>query len=226
MKRVNSRQSTVDSFFERHLPTYVDHLAVERGLSSASLKAYRSDLSDFGRWLAKSNLSASRLRRDDLSRYLKSLKLRGLSSRSTSRALSALRGFYAFAGVHLGFAQDPTSDLVSPRAGLSLPKPLSEAEVEALLEAPDGGRPLGLRDRAMLELTYASGLRVSEVVSLPRDRVDVESGILRAPARAGASASSRSESPPASGWRSTSNACARSSTAGVPSLFLTPAAGP
>ena len=185
MKRVVSRQSTLDSFLDRHLPTYVDHLAVERGLSAASLKAYRSDLSDFGRWLAKARLPASRARREDLSRYLKSLKLRGLSSRSTSRALSALRGFYAFAGVHLGFAEDPTSDLISPRAGLSLPKPLSESEVEALLEAPDRGRPLGLRDRAMLELTYASGLRVSEVVSLPRDRVDIESGILRVTGKGG-----------------------------------------
>jgi integrase/recombinase XerD len=185
VRKVDSRQSTVDSFLERHLPTYLDHLAVERGLSPASLKAYRSDLTDFGRWLAKSSLPESRVRREDLSRYLKSLKSRGLSSRSTSRALSALRGFYAFAGVHLGFTEDPTSDMVSPRAGLSLPRPLSEAEVEALLEAPDGGRPLGLRDRAMLELTYASGLRVSEVVSLPRDRVDVESGILRVTGKGG-----------------------------------------
>jgi integrase/recombinase XerD len=187
-KRVSGLRSQVSgdgNFLDRHLPTYLDHLAVERGLSAASLKAYQSDLSDFGRWLARSNLAASRLRREDLSRYLKSLKSRGLSSRSTSRALSALRGFYAFAGVHLGFAEDPTSDLVNPRAGLSLPKPLSEAEVEALLEAPDASRALGLRDRAMLELTYASGLRVSEVVSLPRDRVDVESGILRVTGKGG-----------------------------------------
>jgi site-specific recombinase XerD len=116
-----------------------------------------------------------------------------------------------FAGVHLGFADDPTSDLVSPRAGPSLPKPLSEAEVEALLEAPDGGRP---RACAIVHAgaTYASGLRVSEVVSLPRDRVDVESGI-PCTGKGGRERPSLSESPPAR-LALYSNVCARSSTAG------------
>jgi integrase/recombinase XerD len=192
-KRVGSRQSTVDShgsqeagdFLERQLPTYLDHLAVERGLSAASLAAYRSDLAAFGQFLRKAGLAASRARREDVSRYLRSLKGRGLSSRSASRALSALRGFYGFAGAHLAFAQDPTSDLLNPRVGLSLPRALSEEEVESLLEAPDCSRPLGVRDRAMLELTYASGLRVSEVVSLPRDRVDLPDGVLRVTGKGG-----------------------------------------
>ncbi len=149
------------------------------------MDAYRSDLAKFGEWLEKSRLQAATARREDLSRYLRELKARGLSSRSTARTLSALRGFYGFAGVHLGYRQDPTGELVNPRAGLSLPKTLSEGEVEALLEAPDCGRPLGLRDRAMLELTYASGLRVSEIVSLPRDRVDMADGILRVTGKGG-----------------------------------------
>jgi integrase/recombinase XerD len=172
-------------FLQRHLPTYLDHLAVERGLSPASLKAYRSDLEVFGRWLGRSKLSAERVRREDLSRYQRELKARGLSSRSAARALSALRGFYGFAGVHLGFRSDPTGELVNPKAGLSLPKTLTEKEVEALLEAPDCGRPLGLRDRAMLELMYASGLRVSEMVSLARDRLDIPEGILRVTGKGG-----------------------------------------
>jgi len=192
-KRVYSRQSTVDShrsseagdFLQRDLPTYLDHLAVERGLSAASLAAYRSDLEAFGEFLRKARLAAARARREDVSRYLRSLKARGLSSRSASRALSALRGFYGFAGVHLNFARDPTSDLLNPRVGLSLPRALSEEEVESLLEAPDCGRPLGVRDRAMLELTYASGLRVSEIVSLPRDRVDLPGGVLRVTGKGG-----------------------------------------
>ncbi len=116
---------------------------------------------------------------------MKDLKSRGLSARSTARALSAVRGFYGFAGAYLGFRQDPTGDIVNPRAGLSLPKTLSEEEVEALLGAPDCARPLGLRDRAMLELIYASGLRVSEVVSLARDRVDLADGILRVSGKGG-----------------------------------------
>jgi integrase/recombinase XerD len=232
VKRVSGSRFQVsgtgsDDFLERHLPTYLDHLAVERGLSGASLKAYRSDLAAFGHWLVQSRIPASRARREDLSRYLKGLKSRGLSSRSTSRALSALRGFYGFAGVHLDFAEDPTSDLINPRAGLSLPKPLSEAEVEALLEAPDGGLPLGLRDRAMLELTYASGLRVSEVVSLPRDRVDIESGILRVTGKGG-----RERLVPfgksAGAWLALylSRVRPKLDRKGSSSLFLTPRGGP
>ncbi len=96
-----------------------------------------------------------------------------------------MRGFYAFAAAHLAFAEDPTVDLPNPRVGLALPKSLGEDEVEALLEAPDPRTPLGLRDRAMLELMYASGLRVSEIVSLPRDRVDMENGILRITGKGG-----------------------------------------
>jgi integrase/recombinase XerD len=188
VRRVQSPESKVkgsSDFLERHLPTYLDHLAVERGLSPASLKAYRGDLEAFGHWLERSRLSATRARREDLSRYMKDLKSRGLSARSAARALSAVRGFYGFAGAYLGFEQDPTADLVNPKTSLSLPKTLSEEEVEALLEAPDCGRPLGVRDRAMLELTYASGLRVSEVVSLARDRVDLSDGILRVAGKGG-----------------------------------------
>ena len=96
-----------------------------------------------------------------------------------------MRGFYAFAAAHLGFAEDPTVDLPNPRVGLALPKSLGEDEVEALLEAPDPRTPLGLRDRAMLELMYASGLRVSEIVSLPREGVDMENGILRITGKGG-----------------------------------------
>jgi integrase/recombinase XerD len=188
VRRVQGPKSKVQGsgdFLERHLPTYLDHLAVERGLSPASLKAYRGDLEAFGHWLERSRLSATRARREDLSRYMKDLKSHGLSARSAARALSAVRGFYGFAGAYLGFEQDPTADLVNPKTGLSLPKTLSEEEVEALLEAPDCGRPLGVRDRAMLELIYASGLRVSEVVSLARDRVDLSDGILRVTGKGG-----------------------------------------
>jgi len=96
-----------------------------------------------------------------------------------------VRGFYAFAGAHLGFAEDPTADLTNPKTGLSLPKALSEAEVEALLGSPAASDPLGLRDRAMLELLYASGLRVSEIVGLPLDALDTESGILRVRGKGG-----------------------------------------
>src|SRR5262249_59612687 len=102
----------------------------------------------------------------------------GLSPGWAARALPALGGFFAFACAHLGWQEDPTADLLNPKTGLSLPKALSERDVEALLSAPDASQPLGLRDRAMLELLYASGLRVSEIVSLPRDGVHCEARIL------------------------------------------------
>jgi len=158
---------------------------VERGLSAASVAGYRSDLDAFGRHLARRGEDAVSIDRRELSRYLSSLRARGLSARSASRALSALRGFYAFAAAHLGYSQDPTADVANPKAGLSLPKALSEAEVESLLAAPDTGTPLGLRDRAMLELLYASGLRVSEIVGLARDAVDMEARILRVTGKGG-----------------------------------------
>ena len=116
---------------------------------------------------------------------MRHLRGRGLSSRSASRALSAVRGFYRFATAHLGFSSDPTDDLSNPRIGFALPRTLTEKEVAALLAAPDVEEALGLRDRAMLELLYASGLRVSELVALPRDRIDLETGIVRVSGKGG-----------------------------------------
>jgi len=176
---LNLESEILNQFLSRHLPTYLDHLAVERGLSAASVIAYGEDLRAFGRWLGEARRAAETCDRTDLSRYLKALRARGLSAKSAARSLSALRGFYAFAGAHLGFKQDPTADFASPKVGLALPRTLSESEVERLLAAPDASTPLGLRDRAMLELLYASGLRVSEIVRLPRDAVDLSAGILR-----------------------------------------------
>ena len=184
-RRDTLRPDPATRFLERELPTYLDHLSVERGLSAASVAAYRTDLEAFGRFLAQRRLEAARLPRRELARYLSTVRARGLSARSAARALSAMRGFYGFAVAHLGFSEDPTADVASPKLGLSLPKALGEGEVEALLEAPDVSTPLGLRDRAMLELMYASGLRVSEIVGLPKDAVDLEAGILRVSGKGG-----------------------------------------
>jgi integrase/recombinase XerD len=154
-------------------------------VSGATVAAYRGDLEAFGNFLFARRIVASRAGRRDLGRYLGALRARGLSSRSTARALSAIRGFYAFAVAQLGFDEDPTTDISNPRAGLSLPRTLAEAEIESLLEAPDASSLLGLRDRAMLELMYASGLRVSEIVGLPLDAPDLEAGILRVTGKGG-----------------------------------------
>jgi len=214
-------------FFRRQLPTYLDHLCVERALSARSVEAYRSDLSAFGRWLFANKLDALKARRRDLARYLRALSARGLSSRSAFRALSALRGFYGFASLSLDLREDPTADLASPRLGFSLPRALGEKEIEVLLEAPDPSTALGLRDRAMLELLYASGLRVSEIVGLPRDRVDLHAGILRVTGKGG-----RERlvpfGKPAAGWLRRYLAEVRPSLdrRGSPALFLTARGAP
>jgi len=181
----HSSPATSSDFLDRHLPTYLDHLSVERGLSPASVAAYRADLTALGLWLETAKLEADRATRADLGRYLRHLRTRGLSARSSARVLSALRGFFAFAGAHLRFTRDPTADLLNPKVGLALPKTLSEREVEALLAAPDISDALGLRDRAMLELLYASGLRVSEVVTIARDSIDLPAGMLRVRGKGG-----------------------------------------
>ena len=113
----HSSPATSSDFLDRHLPTYLDHLSVERGLSPASVAAYRADLTALGQWLHDAKLEADRATRADLSRYLRHLRTRGLSARSSARVLSALRGFFAFAGAHLRFTRDPTADLLNPKVG-------------------------------------------------------------------------------------------------------------
>lgn len=162
--------------WRRALDRYLESLTVERGLSENTVAGYRNDLSRLGEALAKKGgrdllaaLSA------DLSAHMRDLQRQGLSPRSSARALSALRGFYDHL-VTTGERKDnPAVNLLPPKLYKPLPKVLSEDEVEALLAAPDVHTPLGLRDRAMLELLYATGLRVSELVglTLPQLRLDV-----------------------------------------------------
>ena len=162
--------------WRRVLDRYLESLEVERGLSRNTVDGYRNDLSRLGEALAKKggrDLLAALAA--DLSAHMRDLQRQGLSPRSSARALSAIRGFYENL-VTVGERKDnPAVNLLPPKLWKPLPKVLSEDEVEALLAAPDVGTPLGLRDRAMLELLYATGLRVSELVglTLPQLRLDV-----------------------------------------------------
>jgi integrase/recombinase XerD len=162
--------------WRRALDRYLESLALERGLSKNTVDGYRNDLSRLGEALAKKRgrdlLAALPA---DLSAHMRDLQRQGLSPRSSARALSAIRGFYDHL-VTTGERKDnPAVNLLPPKLWKPLPKVLSEEEVEALLAAPDVKTPLGLRDRAMLELLYATGLRVSELVglTLPQLRLDV-----------------------------------------------------
>jgi integrase/recombinase XerD len=166
-------------FSQRLLPDYLAVLLVERGLAPNSVAAYRSDLESFGRWLSAHGLAAEECARPELRRYITDLRSRGSSARTAARALAALRGFFGYLIERGVTAEDPTLDLESPKLMRSLPYFLSGAEVEALLEAPDVSRPLGLRDRAMLETLYATGVRVSELVSLTVGQLRIDPGYVR-----------------------------------------------
>jgi integrase/recombinase XerD len=158
------------------LGRYLESLAVERGLARNTVDGYRGDLVRLGEALArKGGRDLLAARSADLSAHMRDLQRQGLSPRSSARALSAIRGFYEHL-VTVGDRKDnPAVNLLPPKLWKPLPKVLSESEVEALLAAPDVSTLLGLRDRAMFELLYATGLRVSELVglTLPQLRLDV-----------------------------------------------------
>ncbi|MCV6606216.1 MAG: site-specific tyrosine recombinase XerD [Porticoccaceae bacterium] len=155
---------------------YLDAVWMERGLSEHSLAAYRRDLKQFAQWLQSPLLGAEAYQ---LQNYLAHRQQQGLSARSLARMLSCLRGFYRYQVRENHLRQDPTNNIDNPRLGRPLPKTLSEADVEQLLSAPDLDQAIGLRDRTMLEVLYACGLRVSELVGLTIPQVNLRQGVVR-----------------------------------------------
>ena len=169
--------------WKRVLGRYLEGLSVERGLSKNSTDAYRRDLERLGKALVRPRAGVEGvdlLTADagSLAAHLRELRRQGLSPRSISRALSAIRGFYQHLVVVGERADDPAVNLLPPKLIQSLPKVLSESQVVALLGAPDLATPRGVRDRAMLELLYATGLRVSELVGLTLPQLRLEVGFL------------------------------------------------
>jgi integrase/recombinase XerD len=164
--------------WKRVLERYLEGLAIERGLSANTVAGYRNDLTRLGEALAKRGGDLLTALPPALAGHLRDLRVQGLSPRSISRALSAIRGFYENLVVLGERADDPAVNLLPPRLGRTLPKVLSEDQVDALLAAPDTSTPLGLRDRAMLELLYATGLRVSELVGLQLPQLRLDAGFL------------------------------------------------
>ncbi len=159
---------------------FQDSLWIEEGLSENTQKSYASDLALFAGWLAKNQQKElPEIQGGDIEAYL-ALKFRQkASSRSSARLLASLRKFYLWL-LRLGKIQhDPCAGIQSPQLGKPLPHTLTESEVESLLAAPETGEPLGQRDRAMLELLYATGLRVTELVSLRLDQVNLRLGVVR-----------------------------------------------
>ena len=157
---------------------YASHLRVERGLAENSLIAYGHDLSRLAAYAGERRKHVLDLRQRDLTDFIARLREGGLSARSAARAVHAVRGLYRF-GVREGRIEaDPMENLKAPRSFQALPRYLTSPQVDALLAAPDVATPLGLRDRAILEVLYATGLRVSELIGLRPTDLDMQVGVL------------------------------------------------
>lgn len=158
---------------------YIDSLWLEKGLSQNTLDSYQRDLKALTKWLDESNRSLQSVRREDLLKYLADRMGSGIKARSTARALSCLRSFYRYLLREKVIKVDPTLRIENPKLGRPLPDSLTESDVERLLAAPDLTTPIGIRDRAMLEVLYACGLRVTELVSLRLTDMNLRQGVLR-----------------------------------------------
>jgi integrase/recombinase XerD len=163
----------------RPIQRFLDAIWAEQGLARASLDSYRRDLEGLARWRDGTAGGLVGIDRAGLFDYLAWRTRHGWSARSNARLLSVLRAFYGHALRRGERQDDPSALLEPPKLPRALPKALTESQIEALLGAPDIGSPEGLRDRAMLELMYAAGLRVSELVNLPANAVNLRQGALR-----------------------------------------------
>jgi integrase/recombinase XerD len=158
---------------------FLDAIWMEAGLSANTLAAYRSDMQAYALWLAGTAGGLQAAQRHDLLDYLAISVTAGARPRTTARRLSCVRRFYRYLIREGVVKDDPTAEVDSPKLGRALPRSLTEAQVVSLLNAPDVATPLGLRDRAMLETLYATGLRVSELVGLTLTQISIGQGVVR-----------------------------------------------
>lgn len=179
-------QSSTTAIDRLPVSRFVDALWVEEGLSENTRKAYTSDLEHFQSWLFRQYTRAlDEAGSPDIEAYLAEKYRQQLSTRSMARLLSCLRKFYRFELREGRVALDPTLPIQAPRLGRPLPRTLTERDVEALLDAPDVDDVLGCRDRAMLEVLYATGLRVSELVGLQIAQINLRQGVVRVVGKGG-----------------------------------------
>ncbi len=163
---------------ERLLDAYLDALATERGLARNTVESYRRDLTRATEHLAGQGTTLQESDAEALKEYLRDLRRDGMAARSVSRAVSSIRGFYAFLIDEKLRTDNPAIHLVTPKTWKQLPKVISETQIEDLLAAPDPSKPPGLRDKAMIELLYASGLRVSELIGMELPQLRLDMGFL------------------------------------------------
>jgi len=177
MKEVNSPLSEAN---DKVIEAFTDNLWMERGLSDNTLQAYRTDLVGLARWLTVNGAGGLLdAQRPLLLEYLACRVKEGARPRTTARLISTIKRFYQYCVREQKLIHDPSDRIEAPKLGRGLPKALTETEVEALLSAPNINDPLGIRDRTMLELMYATGLRVSELVALKLSEVNQRQNVLR-----------------------------------------------
>ncbi|MBO8168244.1 MAG: site-specific tyrosine recombinase XerD [Thermoanaerobacteraceae bacterium] len=159
---------------------FLHHLAVERGLAENTLSSYYRDLHQFFQWLEEKKVrSVDQAQRNHIMAYLLNLQKKGRAPATISRHLAALKSFYHFLVREGAVEKDPTANLDAPKLAKKLPQVMTPEEVDKLLAQPDATKPSGLRDRAMLELLYATGLRVSELVALDTSHVNLDLGYVQ-----------------------------------------------
>jgi integrase/recombinase XerD len=164
---------------------YLDHLRVERRLSAHTVESYARDLAELVRFAGDRRTGVDRLTRGDLEAFVRRLRSRGLSPRSVARAVASTRGFYRYLVLDRRVEASPADDLAAPRAWPALPKFLTLDEVDRLIAQPDISTARGVRDRALVELLYATGLRVSELLALRPADVNLEAGYLTCTGKGG-----------------------------------------
>ena len=179
----SNRQHTPESMIvarsEELVDRFLDAIWMERGLSKNTLGAYRADLMMLSRGLAAGGKVIDKAEKSDLLEFIAQRVEMGAKPRSTARQLSSFRRFFRYIMREGLRDTDPTAEIEMPRIGRSLPMSLSEDEVDSLLNAPNTDEPLGHRDRAMLEVLYATGLRVSELINLKQSQINFNQGVLR-----------------------------------------------
>lgn len=171
------KQKSISNKSKQIIDSFLDAIWMERGLSDSTLSAYRSDLYKFSLWLQQQKIELIKVETNEIRAYLALAESN--SARTVARRLSSLRRLYEYLLREEQITQNPVSNIDAPRLGRSLPKSLTEADVEALLEVPDTKNVLGMRDKCMLELLYATGLRVSELVGLTVQQVNLRQGVVR-----------------------------------------------
>lgn len=161
------------------LDAFIDNIWIEKGLSQNTLDSYRSDLEQFSSWLEKNNLTYIKTSKKEILSYLSFLFQKGLGSKTVARKLSSLKSFFRYLVFKSIISNDPSSEVETPKLLKSIPKSISEKEVEALLDAPDETTDIGFRDKTMIETLYSCGLRISELTNLELLNLNLRQGVIR-----------------------------------------------